>query len=261
MSNDPFAVPPPQPPAASGGPSVALIIAIVLGVFLVLALLCGGVLVALLLPAVSAARNAAQTAMSTNQLKQVGLAVHNYHSAYRELPPAFVTDSSGNPMWSWRVSLLPFLEEQGRWEQWHQDQAWDSAANSPLNLPLPATYASPSDQDPTSDQTHVFAVRHPSGMMSGQPGLTFADTSDGLSNTILAVYLPDRTTSWSAPEDITLQELQTEFAKASPGKQVLVLLGDGSVIRFAEPLDPTAVEALVTRDAGDSADGAFVGGF
>jgi hypothetical protein len=118
-------------------------------------------------------------------------------------------------------------------------------------------YVDPGQQDLVSDETHVFAVRHPQGMLSGEAGLTFADVTDGLANTVLAVYLPGRTTSWSAPEDITLAELQAEFAKASPDKPVSVLFGDGSVRRFAEPLDPLTVEAIVTRDGGEAVNLAF----
>jgi hypothetical protein len=87
--------------------------------------------------------------------------------------------------------------------------------------------------------------------MSGEPSVTFDTCSDGLSNTILAVYLPSRTTTWAAPEDLTLQELQAEFANLSPPQAILVLLGDGSVRAFHSPLDPTTIEAMVTRDGGE----------
>jgi len=253
VSSDPFTTPPYESGGQPSGSSTALIIAVVLGVFLLMALVCGGVLVALLLPAVSVARNAAQTMQTSNNLKQVGLAFHNYHSVYRQLPADAATDAQGNPLWSWRVTLLPFVEEQATWEQWQQDQAWDSGVNASLSVPLPMAYASPKEANPASDQTHIFAVRHPQGMMSGASGLTFADVTDGLSNTILAVYLPGRTTSWAAPEDISLAELQVEFGKVTPIDPILVLFGDGAVQRFNEPLDPATVEALVTRDAGDVA--------
>ena len=117
VSSDPFTTPPHEVGVQPSGSNTAVIIAVVLGVFLLMSLVCGGVLVALLLPAVSAARNAAQTMQTSNNLKQVGLACHNYHSAYRQLPGGAATDTQGNPIWSWRVALLPFVEEQGTWEQ------------------------------------------------------------------------------------------------------------------------------------------------
>lgn len=251
MSSDPFTTPSHEVHGQASGTSTAVIIAIVLGVCLLMALVCGGVLVALLLPAVSAARNAAQAMQTSNNLKQVGLAVHNYHSAYRQLPAAAATDAAGNPIWSWRVALLPFVEEQGTWQEWQQDQAWNSGVNASLWVPMPRAYASPREANPASDQSHFFAVQHPRGMMSGEAGLSFADVSDGLANTILAVYLPGRATSWAAPQEISLAELQAEFANVSPNDPIQVLFGDGAVRRFVTPLDPATVEAMVTRDAGD----------
>ena len=70
---------------------------------------CG--MVALLLPAVQAAREAARRAQSSNNLKQIGLAMHNYHDTYGTFPPAVVTDASGKPLYSGRVLLLPFMEQ------------------------------------------------------------------------------------------------------------------------------------------------------
>ena len=251
VSADPFATPPDPPAGNSSGSSTTVIILVVLGVLLLVGLVCGGVLLALLLPAVSAARNAAQTMQASNNLKQVGLAFHNYHSAYKQLPAAAATDALGNPLWSWRVTLLPFVEEQTTWSQWRQDQAWNSGANSHLMVPLPRVYASPKEANPASDQTHIFAVRDPQSMMSGAQGLSFADIKDGLSNTILAVYLPNRTTTWAAPEDITLAELQMELANVTPQDPVQILFGDGAVRRIDSPQGRETVEALVTRDAGD----------
>ena len=231
MASDPFTTPPEPATTAQSGNNTAIIIAVVLGGLLIAALLCGGVLIALLLPAVTTARRAAQVMQASNHLKQVGLAFHNYHSAYRQLPQPAGTSASGEPLWSWRVALLPFLEEQATWERWQQDDAWNSGVNSPLLVPIPAAYRSPDEADPSTDQTHLFAVRHPSSMMSGDSTLAFQDVTDGLSGTILAVWLPHRTTTWAAPEDITLPELQAEFAKLSPPDAILVLMG---MERFVE---------------------------
>ena len=72
-----------------------------------------GVLVALLLPAVQSAREAARRMSCSNNLKQLGLALHNYHDVYGSFPPAIVRDSDGSPLYSGRVLLLPFLPGAG----------------------------------------------------------------------------------------------------------------------------------------------------
>jgi hypothetical protein len=243
MANDPLATPPETVATAQpGSHKTAIIIAVVLG---------GILLVALLLPAMTSAPKASRVEQASNHLKWLGLAFQNYHAAYQQLPLPAGTSASGKPLWSWRVALLPFMEEQATWERWQQDDAWNSRANSPLLVPMPAAYRSPADAGPNTDQTHIFAVRHPRSMMSGESTLAFEDVSDGLPETILAVWLPHRTTSWAAPEDITVSELQTEFAKLSSPDTILLLMGDGAVQRIKRPLDDKTIEAMVTRDAGD----------
>jgi hypothetical protein len=81
---------------ASSGSSGGLVAMIVVLAIVVLMCPCG---VALLLPAVQAAREAARRTTSQNNLKQIGLALHNYHDTYGQFPPAVVTDSSGQPPW------------------------------------------------------------------------------------------------------------------------------------------------------------------
>ena len=71
----------------------------------------GGVLVALLLPAVQAARESARRMQCSNNLKQVALAMHNYHDTYQSFPPAYTVDADGNKLHSWRTLLLPYIEQ------------------------------------------------------------------------------------------------------------------------------------------------------
>lgn len=74
-----------------------------------------GVLVALLLPAVQAARESARRSQCLNHLKQMGLALHNHHDAYRALPPMNIRGSGEPP---WNVHLLPYLEQQNAFQEW-----------------------------------------------------------------------------------------------------------------------------------------------
>ncbi len=93
-----------------------------------------GTLVGLLLPAVQSARAAARRIDSTNRLKQIGLAIHNYHDTMNRLPPAFVDwDSNYNPTWynrcgSTHFYILPFLEETALSDM--GDYFWDVYQNN-----------------------------------------------------------------------------------------------------------------------------------
>src|SRR6476469_182788 len=83
-----------------------------------------GVLVALLLPAVQAAREAARRMQCSNHLKQIGLALQNYHDTFGSLPPAYLADSQGKPIHSWRVLILPFLENTTLYDRYSFDEPW-----------------------------------------------------------------------------------------------------------------------------------------
>src|SRR5688572_2108281 len=81
-----------------------------------------GVLVALLLPAVQAAREAARRMQCGNNLKQLGLAVHNYHDTYNVFPPQMMNvDASNDRRWGWGAVTLPFVEQKSLYEQINPD--------------------------------------------------------------------------------------------------------------------------------------------
>jgi prepilin-type N-terminal cleavage/methylation domain-containing protein len=90
-----------------------------------------GVLVALLLPAVQAAREAARRTQCTNTIKQYGIAIHNYHDTFKVMPPgAYYTkvDPVHNA-WGWRAKLLPFMEQQTLYDliDWEdREKCWNS---------------------------------------------------------------------------------------------------------------------------------------
>src|SRR3954447_11754276 len=82
-----------------------------------------GVLVALLLPAVQQAREAARRMSCTNSLKQIGIALHNHHDVKLSFPPgALNTGHNGTPVYTtWTVEILPFIEQQALYQQYRQD--------------------------------------------------------------------------------------------------------------------------------------------
>jgi len=84
-----------------------------------------GILIAMLLPAVQAAREAARRVQCTNNLKQVALAVNNFHDVYKQIPAAASWDEAP----SWFVLILPFMEEQEQFDRWVLDGRWHSGAN------------------------------------------------------------------------------------------------------------------------------------
>ncbi len=101
-----------------------------------------GVLVALLLPAVQSAREAARRTQCFNQMKQLGLALHNFHDTNLMFPPArdqLPNSPAVGSAWvcSWHPRILPYIEQQGLFQQYRFDRDWqDSATNDAANGPI-----------------------------------------------------------------------------------------------------------------------------
>ena len=90
--------------------------------------------------------------MCMNKLKQIGLAIHNYHDKYKCFPPAVSTDNLGKPMMSWRVAILPGLEETALFSQYDSTQPWDSPQNLALGKTALEEFRCPSDPGGTASR-------------------------------------------------------------------------------------------------------------
>ncbi len=165
------------------------------------------VMVGLLLPAVQASRAAARRMQSTNNLKQIGLALHNYESVYRRFPEAYSKDENGKPLLSWRVHILPFIEQANLYEQFHLDEPWDSEHNIKLLDQMPLVYLSPQSAA-EAGMTVYLGNGGEKGVLNSNPenkgkimqGTRFGDIIDGTSNTILAIEASDEAAvPWTKP--------------------------------------------------------------
>ena len=209
-----------------------------------------GILIALMLPAVQAAREAARRMQCSNYAKQIGIAMHNYHDTYRSLPPAYTTDEDGNPLHSWRVLLLPFLEGRDVYAQIRLDEPWDSDYNRRFHSEMPLVYMCPSADPKSQNQglTSYQWVVGPNTISNGPDAKEFHQVVVGLSNTVYLVEVIP-TTCWMAPIDVHESELTGNFSRISGvgslhtnGVNVGVL--DGS-IRFLSDDDAPQLKEMV----------------
>jgi len=244
-------------PVSAGGTPTATLVVVVLLIAGIGFLACGGVLVALLLPAVQAAREAARRAQCANNLKQIALALHNYHDTYRAFPPAYTMDENGNPLHSWRTLILPFLEQSALYQQIRLDEPWNSPHNQVFANTVIPVYCCPSEGATVSPNTDYMAIVGAGTIFQGAEPVAISDVLDGTSNTLMVVEVHDSGVSWMAPTDLSLDAMQfqinggpTEIRSRHPGG-AQVALADGSVRHIAAAsMDPQTLRNLATRNDG-----------
>jgi len=243
----------PHPQAnQNSGSKVVLIVLAVIGGGLVL--FCGcGILLGLLLPAVQSAREAARRMSCSNNIKQIGFAMHNYHSTYDSLPPAYTVDENGRPLHSWRTLLLPFLEQRALYEQIDLSKPWDDPVNLSIAQTVVPTYQCPSTVNDPSYTTYL-AIVDPNGVMTGPIPTRFHDITDGLSNTIMVTEADsDLAVPWMSPQDIDLQAFLDSGTVRNQGGHLggaHSLFSDGAIKFLTDSADLTLREQLI-----DKADG------
>jgi hypothetical protein len=167
---------------------------------------------------------------TSNNMKQLALALHNHHDALSIFPPQAVVSPEGKRLLSWRVLLLPFLEQNELYQRFKLDEPWDSAHNAALIKEMPEIFARPGADTTLGKTPYVAPLMKES--FFGRPGAPagFQDILDGTSNTIWFVEAPPEfEVTWTKPEDWEVKGVESVelFLKAKP--QLLISLMDGSV--------------------------------
>lgn len=137
---------------------------------------------------------------TANNLQQLMLAMFKYSDANLTFPPAF-TSKDGKPLLSWRVAILPYLDQKSLYEEFHLDEPWDSTHNKALIAKMPDVYSAPTSQH--HDGRTVYLT--PRGDRTAFPGyklVPFHKFTDGLANTIAIVEINDDcAVPWTKPDD------------------------------------------------------------
>ena len=169
--------------------------------------------VALLFPAVHAARDTVYQMSCAKCLTQISLALHNYHQVYGCFPPAYVADKHGKPMHSWRVLVLPYLCQDGLYNQYNFREPWDGPNNKKLLNRRPNEYACPSDDKnfltPGATSTNYVAVVGADAAWQGPTPRKLADIGGKQNETIMLVEVADVDIPWTEPKDVSLDAPQS----------------------------------------------------
>lgn len=182
---------------------------------------------------------------SQNNLKQIGLAFHNYAAAYNDALPSDIYSKDGKPLLSWRVAILPFVEADNIYKQFKLDEPWDSDNNKKLIELMPKLYA-PVRGKVKAGHTFYQTFTGKDTLFDDKGALFKIGTiPDGTSNTALVVEAGEAVI-WSKPVDIVFDE-----KKALPklgglfGGELNVVRCDGSVIRVKKDFDEAEMKKLI----------------
>jgi hypothetical protein len=196
---------------------------------------------------------ASARAQSSNNLKQIGLALHNYHDTNGVLPAAAIVDKKGKPLLSWRVAILPYIEQDNLYRQFKLDEPWDSEHNLKLSKMVVKTYQLPYGERKKGEEhfTHYRAFVGNATAFDPIQGHKFpASFPDGTSNTIFAVEAAEGV-PWSKPDDIEfdIQKPMLKHLRFEKGPCML-LFCDGSVRAVTEKLKEDILKLLIQRNDG-----------
>ena len=200
-------------------------------------------------------------ANSNNNLKQIALAFHNFMDANGGAGfPAGIYDASGKKLGlSWRVAILPYIEQDNLYKQFKLNEPWDSPGNKKLISLMPKEYAvQGTDREAGKTYYRAFTgegtiLPPPKGGQPGGPafGVKILQITDGTSNTLLAVEARDPVI-WTKPDEL-------EYDAAKPPPKVAGVFGagfnaafcDGSTRFLRNPLDEKALRSLITANGGE----------
>jgi prepilin-type processing-associated H-X9-DG protein len=231
-------------------------------------LLIIAVLILLFLPAVQSARESSRVMSCRNNMKQLALGLINCDQTRSSLPPAYLADAKGNPILSWRVELLPYIEYLSLYEQIDRTLPWDAAANRAAvsNVQI---YDLQCPGDATAAIVSYFAVIDPRTVWPGGKRYRLADVADGLSRTILLIEAHRDAASWAEPRDLSFDEAVDLLSRPvpdgeghaitngffyKPGRGRNVAFADGSIAFLQTPLSRELAAALLTANGHEKID-------
>jgi len=217
----------------------------------------GPSIVATVKQSIMEARAAARRAQQMNNMKQISLAMLSDESAKNAFPPAAI-EKDGKPLLSWRVAILPYVDEQPLYEQFHLDEAWDSPHNLEAAKKMPSIFQSP--DSPSDGKTRIMLFTGKGAAFDGGKKVRVADIRDGMSHTILCVQAgPDKAVPWTKPEDLPFDPQNPLAALGKiPAQGFIAAFFDGHIEQLK--VDNKTLKALITPDGGEAIDQAKLHG-
>jgi hypothetical protein len=193
-----------------------------------------------------------ETRLSLDKLHRLAIALHAYHDEHGHIPQD-IRDRDGNPLLSWRVAILPYLDLDFLHAQFKLDEPWDGPNNKKLAAFMPDVFRAPI-QDRKANETYYQAMSGPGTVFDPAEKLTLAGIADGTSNTLLLVesgpHVP-----WTKPADVRFDPDRDLPVLAGPFTgAVHAAAADGSTFRMKPKPSPDRLRAFITRAGGELLD-------
>jgi type II secretory pathway pseudopilin PulG len=194
---------------------------------------------ALVTPVSRGTRQASKRSQCKNNLKQILLAVHNYHDDYGSFPPAYTVDAEGRPLHSWRTLLLPYMDGAALYEKIDLAKSWDDPANAEAFSSRGFGLNCPSVSIPPNYTTYLAVVGPDAGFHPTR-ARTLQDFTSGTSQTLIIFEVDaEHAVHWMSPVDAS-PDLITSFGPRTKTPHAVgfhTAYADGSV-RFLEAKVP-----------------------
>jgi hypothetical protein len=191
-------------------------------------------------------------------------AMMNYYAVQGCFPPAYTVDPEGRPLMSWRVLLLPYLEQQQIYNQLHLDEPWNSRHNRPIleGARLEYLFSCPLDnigkEGVNQKSTSYVMIVGPRTISDGPHSVREEDIVDGSLYTIMLIEIADSGIFWAEPRDLKADDINFRIndpehsgISSHHEKHVNVAYCDGSIFRLRDSTDPKLVKALSTIAGGE----------
>jgi RNA polymerase sigma factor (sigma-70 family) len=189
---------------------------------------------------------------NVKNLMTLGLAMHNYLATNGQFPPAALYSKDGKPLLSWRVLLLPFMDEQALFAQFKLDEPWDGPTNKKLLAKMPAIYAVPRGKAKGTTTTVYQVFTGPGTVFPNPKASRIADITDGAAYTILVVEAAEAV-PWTKPADLPYdpkKPLPKLGGVSTRGFEATLV--DGSTRLFKYTIKEATLRALITSNGGET---------
>lgn len=191
------------------------------------------------------------------KFKEISLAILNYESAKKHLPPPAICDANGKPLLSWRVAILPYLDQTELYKKFRLDEPWDSPHNLPWSKVMVEAYSDPAFPELARESKTTYVLPAGAGTaLDSKTGATFRDIRDGTSMTIMLVEVPpEGAVVWTKPEDWEV-DMDDPFhgLRRTDRDYFAAAWCDGRASIIRTDVKPEVLKAILTRAGSETVD-------